>query len=120
MTVATPFNLLKQTATVGTVTESLESTGAPKLTVSYAGAPTVQCAFQPASSREALQMQRDTGVSLFDVYLAPNASSGSATSGLIAKSGRIKVADIEYRAVSECRDLCSEGAVLHLIVERFT
>lgn len=112
----TPWRFLTQTATVYPAVVTQESTGAPE--VAYSSSVTVPCHLQPASSRDALIYGREAGITIYDLWLAPTDSSGSATS--IGHRARVDVGGVTYRVSGDSRDLCSDGSVVHVQLERET
>lgn len=110
-----PLHLMKQTATIGERAASTEASGAPQWGDTYAGA-TVQCSAQPASSDEAMRMQRDFGETAWDLYCAPTMSDGTSTVGAFTFEKTLQIGGVTFRCLGDAMDDCSEGAVVHVVV----
>lgn len=116
--IATPLHLMKKTAVICTQSVQTQTDGAVKTTFGTAGAMTCRCSFQPAHSNESLQLQREMGVTTYDVWMAPTLSDGSATATGVNHATRIEVDSVRYKAIGDPLDLISEGCVIHLIVQK--
>jgi len=115
-----PRHLMKQTATILVPTPSTNTDGSPKTIYTASAAPTAKCSFQPGTSSNSLQLQREMGVTTYDVYMDPVLSSGAATTSALNHASRVTIGGVTYRMIGEPLNLCSEDAVLHCIMQRDT
>lgn len=119
-----PYHLMNETATITPATVTAESNGHPDSAWS-SGTVTVNCSLQPASAGESLQYGRDTGFDIYNLFLAPVDTSGTAVTltGVQFKTARIVVTaqsgeSLTLRTVGTARDMINLGTVMQLTVER--
>ena len=91
----TPFQLLHDTATVQTASQSVDATGAP--TASNSGSSTVACRIDPDNSSDALRYMRETGKRLSTGFFPPTYTDGTAL--VLAKGVKLTVSSVPYRVV---------------------
>lgn len=115
-TMHTPWNLLRQTATITPKTTAQSSAG--DFTHTDGTTYTVKCNLQPNGSSEAMLLKRETGITSYVLFLAPINTAGTAVS--IGQIDTVTIDSIDYRVVGVPMDLCSHGAVFMLNLERNT
>ena len=105
---------MRQTATVTTKTASQDDTGQWYTTdgTTY----TVPCNLQPASSSEMAIYKRETGRTLYTVYMMPNATDGTALASSVTHIATVTIDGTVYKCDGNAMDLCSNGAVLQVNV----
>lgn len=107
----------RQTATVTVTTVTQETAGSwdRGAGTSY----TVPCYLQPASSADSAIYKRETGRTLYDLYLDVKATDGTAiTAAILNHISRISIDSVAYVAEGEYIDLASNGVVYKLQVSR--
>jgi hypothetical protein len=111
-----PWSLLRQSATITARTSTQETAGSYEMTdgTSY----TCKCWVQPASSSDSVYYRRETGRSLFTIYLAPTLTNGTATASVLSHIAKITVDGVTFEVNGEPINLCSAGKVLQLSVFR--
>jgi hypothetical protein len=107
-----PTWFLRQTATIQTRTAGQETSGAYELTNSTTY--TVACCVQPNSSSDASIYKRETGRTLFTIYLGPQTTTGVVTSTIVNHIATVTVDSVVYQVDGEPLDLCSNGVVFQL------
>lgn len=113
-----PWDMLRQTATLTTNTGTQQSSGAFELT--DPSTATVLCNLQPNSSGDAMIYKRETGRTLYSLFLAPTTTTGADVASTINHITTATVDGVTYQVDGEAMNLCSHGAVLQLNVYRET
>lgn len=103
------------TVTVTTVTQETAGSWDRGAGTSYS----VPCFLNPASSADSAIYKRETGRTLYDLYLDCKATDGTAvTSAILNHISRISVDGTAYVAEGEYIDLASNSVVFKLQVSR--
>lgn len=113
-----PWDMLPQTVTLTVQTGSQQSSGA--IATSDGTAYTVMGNLQPNSSGDAMLYKRETGNTLYTLFLAPTTTTGVAVASTINHTAKVTIDGVVYTLSGEPMDLCSHGAVLQLSVYRET
>lgn len=113
-----PTWFLRQTATITVMLATQETSGAweQSASVTY----TAACNLQPASSGDAAVYKRETGRTLYRLFLGPTTTNGTAIGTVINKVGTITIDGVVYQTDGELLDLCSNGVCFQLNVFRET
>lgn len=115
----TPTWLMNKTLSITNYPVVQEATGSPETTTAQTPDDVWRCMFQPASTREALEYQRQTGTTVYDVWCELTGSEGTSITSL-KQNGIVTIDSVAYRMIGLPLDPCSLGTVAHLIVERNT
>jgi len=110
----TPWWFLRQSATVTTRSSTQETAGSYELTAGTTY--TVLSCLQPNSSTDGQIYKRETGNSLFTLYLAPTTTTGASIASVVNHISTITIESVVYQVNGEVVDLCSNGAVYQLSV----
>ena len=113
-----PWNMLPQTVTLTVQTSSQQGSGA--IATADGTAYTVMGNLQPNSSGDAMIYKRETGRTLYTLFLAPKTSTGADVMSTISHITTAAVDGVTYQVDGEAMNLCSHGAVLQLSVYRET
>lgn len=113
-----PWDMLPQTVTLTTHTGTQQSSGAFELTDPIA--ITVMGNLQPASSADANIYRRETGTTLYTLFLAPVATDGTDVASNVNHITKATINNVDYFTDGEPLNLCSHGAVVQLNVYRRT
>jgi hypothetical protein len=113
-----PWDMLNQTATIAVQLSEQQSSGAWENAdaVTY----TAMCCLQPNSSGDASVYKRETGTTLYTLFLGPLTTSGAAISGTINKIAKVTIDSVVYGVDGELIDLCSNGVCFQLNLWRNT
>jgi hypothetical protein len=113
-----PWDMLPQTVTLTPKTASQQSAGS--FVFADGSTLTVAGNLQPASSSDANIYKRETGTTLYTLFLAPTSTTGVDVAGAISHIATATVDGVEYLLDGEPLNLCSHGAVVQLNVYRRT
>jgi len=113
-----PWDMLPQTVTLTVQTSSQQGSGA--ITTSDGTSYTVMGNLQPNSSDDAMLYKRETGNTLYTLFLAPTTSTGADVMSTISHITTATIDGVVYAIKGEPMNLCSHGAVLQLSVYRET
>lgn len=113
-----PWDMLPQTVTLTTNTGTQQSSGA--ITLTDPTTATVMGNLQPNSSGDAMIYKRETGRTLYTLFLAPTTSTGAEVASTISHITTAVVDGVTYQVDGEAMNLCSHGAVIQLSVYRET
>lgn len=113
-----PWHKLPQTVTLTTNTGTQQSSGA--ITLDDPTTATVMGNLQPNSSGDAMIYKRETGRTLYTLFLAPTTATGADVMSTINHITTAAVDGVTYQVDGEAMNLCSHGAVLQLSVYRET
>lgn len=103
------------TVTVTTVTQETAGSWDRGSGTSYS----VPCSLQPSSSADSAIYKRETGRSLYDLYLDTKATDGTAiTPAILNHISRISIDGTAYVVDGEFIDLASNGVVYKVAVSR--
>lgn len=117
-TMPIPWHKLVQTVTLTTNTGTQQSSGA--ITLADPTTATVMGNLQPNSSGDAMIYKRETGRTLYTLFLAPTTATGADVMSTINHITTAAVDGVTYQVDGEAMNLCSHGAVLQLSVYRET
>jgi len=117
-TMPIPWHKLVQTVTLTTNTGNQQSSGA--ITLTDPTTATVMGNLQPNSSDDAMLYKRETGNTLYTLFLAPTTSTGADVMSTISHITTATIDGVVYAIKGEPMNLCSHGAVLQLSVYRET
>jgi len=113
-----PWDMLPQTVTLTTNTGTQQSSGA--ITLTDPTTATVMGNLQPNSSGDGMIYKRETGNTLYTLFLAPTTSTGANVMDTISHITTATIDGVVYAIRGEPMNLCSHGAVLQLSVYRET
>lgn len=113
-----PWDMLPQTVTLTTNSATQQSSGAIELTDPVTS--TVMGNLQPNSSGDSMIYKRETGRTLYTLFLAPTSTAGSDVASTLTHITTATVDGVVYMVDGEVMNLCSHGAVLQLSVYRET
>jgi len=111
---ATPWHLLKDTATLTNQTWEQGVEGVPY--GSNGSTSTIKCCIQPTSAADSLVYGRDTTTQMFDLFLAPTTTAGAAWD--CSPRDQISLHSVNYRIEGKPQDMCSMGVLKKLVVSR--
>jgi hypothetical protein len=113
-----PWDMLPQTVTLTTDTGTQQSAGSWELT--DPSTVTVMGNLQPASSADATIYKRETGTTLYTLFLAPTSTTGTDVASNVSHITKVTIEGVDYFVDGEPLNLCSHGAVVQLNVYRRT
>jgi hypothetical protein len=113
-----PWDMLPQTVTLTTNTGVQQSAGSFELDDPIA--ITVMGNLQPASSSDANIYKRETGTTLYTLFLAPVSTTGTDVATNVSHITKATIDSVDYFTDGEPLNLCSHGAVVQLNVYRRT
>ena len=113
-----PWDMLPQTVTLTPKTASQQTAGS--FALADGSTLTVAGNLQPASSSDANIYRRETGTTLYTLFLSPTSTTGADVASAINHVASATVEGVEYFIDGEPLNLCSHGAVLQLNVYRRT
>jgi hypothetical protein len=113
-----PWDMLPQTVTLTTNFGTQQSAGSFELTDPVA--ITVMGNLQPASSSDANIYRRETGTTLYTLFLAPTSTTGADVATNVSHITKVTIDSVDYFTDGEPLNLCSHGAVVQLNVYRRT
>lgn len=118
--IPTPYHLFSETVTITPPGFSQEDSGGTVVTHA-SGSVTVMGSLQPGSSREAVNHAMVMATTTYDLYLAPDTTSGVALSFTDTqwKASVVAINGKTYRSVGAALDPVSNGCLLHLVLERW-
>lgn len=112
-----PIWFMRQTATITVRNVTQETAGSWDQGTSTT--LTVLCNLQPASSNESAIYKRETGRSLFTLYLMPKTTSDVViTSAQLNHIAKITIDSVDYQTDGEFLNLCSNDVVYQMNVFR--
>lgn len=113
-----PWDMLTQTVTLTTNSGTQQSAGSFELTDPIT--MTVMGNLQPASSSDARLYGRETGTTLYTLFLAPVSTTGTDVATNVSHITKATIDGVDYFTDGEPLNLCSHGAVVQLNVYRRT
>ncbi len=113
-----PTWFLRQTATITAMLGTQQSSGAWEYTTSVTY--TAPCCLQPNSSGDASVYKRETGTTLYTLFLGPTTTDGTAVGTTINKISKVTIDGVDYGVDGELIDLCSNGVCFQLNLWRNT
>ncbi len=113
-----PWDMLPQTVTLTTNSATQQSAGSFELDDPIN--ITVMGNLQPASSSDANIYKRETGTTLYTLFLAPTSTTGTDVAANVSHITKATIDGVDYFTDGEPLNLCSHGAVVQLNVYRRT
>lgn len=113
-----PWDMLPQTVTITIYTATQTSAGSFQL--SDPTTHTVMGNLQPASSSDSMIYKRETGRTLYTLFLAPTTTAGTSIPATINHVVTATIDGVVYQVSGEPMDLCSHQSVIQLSVYRET